>query len=301
MNFQGTSIKSRVADLPRPTVVMALAVFCIPVLTLHVPLSLATLLPVLALIAIIGRFVSGAPRFRFNKMSIVVVAAIIILAAASAAWSFSVELTWDKLTRTAIIALIGLVFVAAMSGLDRAQSRIILTAFLAGFLGALALVVVERVIGEILVGTQVLTISVGNFLDLFNRPLALFAIMIWPAALILSDRRPLYGVVAVILCLGLFATFQTGAATAGVVLGAIVFACVYAAPRIMAPLTGAVLGLSVLLAPTIEETVRGVRSAAIRLSSAIDLAVRQRKNCGATNARVGIQHLAGNTRRQGKS
>jgi exopolysaccharide production protein ExoQ len=244
--------KSRITLLTRPEVLLGLVVFLTPLLTLFVPLSLATLLPLLVLFAVICRVVSGAPRFRFGRMPAIVVAAIIIVAAASAGWSFSAELTWDKIPRTAVIAVVGVVLLAAMRGLEPAQGRTISKAFLAGIILVFVLIVAGRVVGEILIRTALMEGSILRFLNNFNRPLSLLSIMIWPAAVTLTDRRPAYGIAAVVACLALFATFQTAAATAAVAMGAIVFTGVYAAPRIMAPLTGTLLGIAVLLAPTID-------------------------------------------------
>lgn len=252
MKSQGSPINFRLSRLAQPTLLLGGVVFLVPVLTLYVPLSLATLLPVLVVVAIAGRIVSGRPEFRLSRISIIVVSALILLATASAAWSYSAELTWEKIPRTAMIALAGALLLAAMSGLDRTQSRIISKAFLAGFMLALVLVMSERATGGLLFRTALVMGSEGNFLNQFNRPLSLLSIMLWPAVVILTDRRPVYGIATVIGCLGLFATFQTGAATAAVAVGIVVFAGIYAAPRIIGPLTGALLGASVLLAPTIE-------------------------------------------------
>ena len=252
MKSQGSPINFRLSRLAQPTLLLGGVVFLVPVLTLYVPLSLATLLPVLVVVAIAGRIVSGRPEFRLSRISTIVVSALILLATASAAWSYSAELTWEKIPRTAMIALAGALLLAAMSGLDRTQSRIISKAFLAGFMLALVLVMSERATGGLLFRTALVMGSEGNFLNQFNRPLSLLSIMLWPAVVILTDRRPVYGIATVIGCLGLFATFQTGAATAAVAVGIVVFAGIYAAPRIVGPLTGALLGASVLLAPTIE-------------------------------------------------
>tara|TARA_R110000868_G_scaffold7354_3_gene39977 strand:- start:12410 stop:13636 length:1227 start_codon:yes stop_codon:yes gene_type:complete len=252
MKSQGSPINFRLSRLAQPTLLLGGVVFLVPVLTLYVPLSLATLLPVLVVVAIAGRIVSGRPEFRLSRISTIVVSALILLATASAAWSYSAELTWEKIPRTAMIALAGALLLAAMSGLDRTQSRIISKAFLAGFMLALVLVMSERATGGLLFRTALVMGSEGNFLNQFNRPLSLLSIMLWPAVVILTDRRPVYGIATVIGCLALFATFQTGAATAAVAVGIVVFAGIYAAPRIVGPLTGALLGASVLLAPTIE-------------------------------------------------
>jgi exopolysaccharide production protein ExoQ len=246
------SIKLSIARNGWPTLLLGLAVFLTPLLTLHVPLSLAILLPVLTVFAVLGRIVMGTPRFRFNVMSTTVVVAIIIAAAASAGWSYSADLSWEKLPRTAMIAFLGIGLLAAMSGLERAQTRTISKAFLFGIILTFALLVCERVIGEILIRTDLIEGVVNDFLNKFNRPLSLLAIMLWPAVAILADKRPAYGIAGVVLSLAVFMTFQTGAATAAIAFGALIFVCVYMAPRIMAPLTGALLGISVFLAPTID-------------------------------------------------
>jgi exopolysaccharide production protein ExoQ len=247
------SIRSFVAQRGWPTLLMGLTIFLTPLLALHVPLSLAILLPVLAILAILERLMTGTPRFRFNVILTVVVAAIVAAAAASAGWSYSADLTWEKLPRTAMIAFLGIVLLAAMSGLERAQTHTLSKAFLFGIILTFALLTSERVIGEILIRTDLIDSGMNQFLNRFNRPLSVFAIMLWPAVAILASKRPVYGVAGVVLCLAVFATFQTGAAIAAVAFGAIIFVCVYIAPRVMAPLTAALLGISVLLAPTIDD------------------------------------------------
>jgi len=252
MIAESLSIKFRIARRDWPTLLMGLAVFLMPLLTLHVPLSLAILLPVLTISAILGRILMGTPRFRFNIISTVFVAAIVVAAAVSAGWSYSADLTWEKLPRTAMIALLGTVLLAAMSGLERAQTRTLTKAFLFGIILTFALLVSERVIGEFLIRTDLIDSGMNKFLNTFNRPLSLFAILLWPAVAILTDKRPVYGVAGVVLCLAIFAAFQTAAAIAAVAFGALIFVCVYMAPRIMAPLTGVLLGISIFLAPTID-------------------------------------------------
>lgn len=252
MIAESLSIKFRIARRDWPTLLMGLAVFLMPLLTLHVPLSLAILLPVLTISAILGRILMGTPRFRFNIISTVFVAAILVAAAVSAGWSYSADLTWEKLPRTAMIALLGTVLLAAMSGLERAQTRTLTKAFLFGIILTFALLVSERVIGEFLIRTDLIDSGMNKFLNTFNRPLSLFAILLWPAVAILTDKRPVYGVAGVVLCLAIFAAFQTAAAIAAVAFGALIFVCVYMAPRIMAPLTGVLLGISIFLAPTID-------------------------------------------------
>lgn len=252
MIAESLSIKFRIARRDWPTLLMGLAVFLMPLLTLHVPLSLAILLPVLTISAILGRILMGTPRFRFNIISTVFVAAILVAAAVSAGWSYSADLTWEKLPRTAMIALLGTVLLAAMSGLERAQTRTLTKAFLFGIILTFALLVSERVIGEFLIRTDLIDSGMNKFLNTFNRPLSLFAILLWPAVAILTDKRPVYGVAGVVLCLAIFAAFQTAAAIAALAFGALIFVCVYMAPRIMAPLTGVLLGISIFLAPTID-------------------------------------------------
>lgn len=232
--------------------VLAGPVFLFPLLAAYVPLSLAVLLPVFVLIVAANRLLSGMPVFRFDRLSTVVFVALLAVVALSTQWSIVPDLSWNKLPRTAMIVLLGLVLVAAMSGFETAQTRNLARIFLAGTFVAVVAIVTERIIGEILLSAEIPEFTRNHFLNTFNRPLALLSIMLWPAVVVLSDRRPVYGVAAIIGIFVLFSTFQTGAATAAVALGALVFCIVYPAPRIMAPLIGIVLGLSVLLAPTVN-------------------------------------------------
>jgi exopolysaccharide production protein ExoQ len=252
MQREPSPFSSRLTALARPQVLIGLIVFLAPVLALYVPLALATLLPVAVLFTVIGRIGSGAPRFRPNTASSVFVAGLIVTAAASVGWSYATDLTWDKLPRTALIAVAGMLLVAAASGLGKDETRSISKSFIAGIILTLVLIVIERFSGGLLIRTDISSTNLVGFLNQFNRPLSIVAIMIWPAAVILADKRPVYGIGLIAITLMMFATFQTGAATAAVVFGTLVFGGVYAAPRIMAPLTGAFLGIAVLLAPTIE-------------------------------------------------
>ncbi len=238
--------------LLRPARTIGLVAFLTPLLTVYVPLSLAVILPVGACLAVVSRVFSGTPIFRFDRLSAFVLGGILLIAGISAAWSFAPDLTFDKLSRTAMATIAGLVFCASMKGLDGEATKRVLTCFLAGVGIALILIIIERASGGLLIRGIAADRTHNSFLNQFNRPLSLLSVLIWPAVVILVQWGRMWGIGAMALFVCILSTFSSVASAVAIGAGALVFTAVYFFPRVGALVVGVTLAASVLLAPTIN-------------------------------------------------
>ncbi|CAN0402964.1 unnamed protein product [Discosporangium mesarthrocarpum] len=252
MKPAGISQKSGLSLLIDPAVFMGMIGALTPVLTLYIPLSLAIILPVGAVFLVVFRIATGEPKLNFDRLPLIVIVGMLCLGVASLLWSYAPELTVDKLPRTALAVLAGVIFITAVKGLDDRTTRIFILSFLSGMLIVLALVFLERFSGGILLREKIPDVSLNNFLNQFNRPLAVLSVLIWPAIVILSRRH--WGLA--VLAFGIYASclmfFITSAAIVAVVIGAIAFVTVYLLPRAGPISVALILSASVLIAPTVD-------------------------------------------------
>lgn len=235
-----------------PVKAIGAVAFLAPLLTVYVPLSLAIVLPVGAILLVACRRTMGFSPFRFDWPVVVVLAGLLIVAALSVLWSHSPELSLDKLSRTAMAMTAGLVFVTALKGLDGEAAKRVSSCFLAGMGVALLLIIIERLTGGLMLRLGTADHTQNTFINQFNRPLAILSILIWPAAVILAQQRRIWGIGAVGFFICILLAFSSGAAAAAIGAGALVFAAVYIFPRMGAIVVGIGLAASVLLAPAID-------------------------------------------------
>lgn len=226
--------------------------FLTPLLSVYLPLSLAIVLPVGAAISLVCLRTGGLPRFRCDWPVVGVLAGAVFVAALSIIWSHSPELSLDKLPRTVMSIAAGLVFLTAMKGLDGEATKRVSSCFLAGVGIALILIIIERISGGLMIGLLVAESTQNAFLNQFNRPLAIMSVFIWPAVVILAQRRIIWGMGAIALFVCVLLAFSSGAAAAAIGAGTLVFSAVYIFPRMGALVVGVGLAATVMLAPTID-------------------------------------------------
>jgi O-antigen ligase len=226
--------------------------FLTPLLSVYLPLSLAIVLPVGALLSLVCRSNAGSPTFRFDWLPGVVLGGTLLISGISAVWSLSPDLTFDKLSRTAMATIAGLVFYTAMKGLDGETTKRVGTCFVVGIGIALILLIIERASGGLLIRGSATDLTQNSFLNQFNRPLSIMAVFMWPAVVILVQWGRIWGIGALGLFICILSTFSSVAAAAAIGAGTLVFAVVYLFPRMGALVVGVALAASVLLAPTID-------------------------------------------------
>lgn len=243
-----------------PAQIIGLVAFVTPVLLVYAPLSLAVILPVAVLAAVICWIFGRNCQISVHKASALVVAALLLTITASALWSYAPDLTLAKLPRTATTCVLGILFIGVVIGCDEQQRRRISAYLAAGAGAAIALIVIERLTGGMILPISVADIDLNYFLNQFNRPLSILSILIWPVAIWAAQIKLRYGIVVVIATFLLMLTFNTGSAIMAVATGAVAFVMVYSVPRASAILIGTVFVASILLAPTIERAIPSPKS-----------------------------------------
>ncbi|MAI49185.1 MAG: hypothetical protein CMM16_01295 [Rhodospirillaceae bacterium] len=225
--------------------------FLAPLLTVYIPLSMAIVLPVGAVLLLTCRRINGLSPFRFDWPVVVVLTGFLIVAALSVLWSHSPALSLDKLSRTTMAMIAGLVFITALKGLDGEVANRVSSCFLAGMGIALVLIIAERLAGGLMLRIEA-DKTQNMFINQFNRPLAILSILIWPAVVILAQQRRVWGIGAIALFVCILLAFSSGAAAAAIGAGAVVFTAVYIFPRMGAIVVGIGLAAGILLAPAID-------------------------------------------------
>lgn len=253
MNFAGLSQKSGLSRRVDPALFIGLVAFLTPVLAFYLPLSLSIIMPAGAILLLVCRFVTGFPKFDFDLLPVLVIAGLVSVAALSGLWSYAPDLTFDRLPRTGLAVLSGLIFVIAVKGLDDRAVRTFSRCFLAGLALTLTLVAIEKISGGMLLRYSIRDGSVAGFFNQFNRPLSVLSVLIWPAAVILARRHWALAVAAVGIYAAFLPFFVTTAAIAALAAGAIVFLAVYLLPKLGPIVVGLTLAASVIAAPTIDQ------------------------------------------------
>lgn len=223
-----------------------------PLLTLYLPLSLAVILAVGAVIMLIFRIAAGFPRLNVDLLPLLAIAGLMLVAALSALWSYEPDLSLDRLPRTLLAVFAGVIFISAVKGLDERATRIASQCFLVGMAITLFLIVIETQTGGMLLRYSIADDTLSYFLNQLNRPLSILSVLIWPAAVILAGRHWALAFAAVGVFAAFLPFFITSAAIAAVAVGAVTFALVYILPKTGAAIVGFVLALGVLAAPTID-------------------------------------------------
>jgi O-antigen ligase len=235
-----------------PVRAISAVAFLTPLLSVYLPLSLAVVLPVGAALSLACRSTTGSPRFRWDWPVAAVFGGLLVVAALSVFWSHSPALSLDKLSRTAMAIIAGLIFITAMKGLDSEAAKRASSWFLAAMVVALILIIVERISGGLIIRRVAADYSENMFINQFSRPLALLSAFIWPAVVVLARRGRIWGLGAIGLFVCILFAFSSGAAAVAIGTGTVVFAVVYFFPRMGASAIGVALAASVVLAPTVD-------------------------------------------------
>ena len=93
MKPAGISQKSGLSLLIDPAVFMAMIGGLTPVLTLYVPLSLAIICLVGAVLLAVFRIATGEPKLDFDRLPLIAIVGMLCLGVVSLLWSYAPELT----------------------------------------------------------------------------------------------------------------------------------------------------------------------------------------------------------------
>lgn len=252
MKIVCVSGKTGLSRLATPTTFMGLIAFLTPPFTLYLPLSLAIILAAGAVIMMIFRILGWLPRPNLDLLPLLAIGGLMFIVALSTLWSYAPEHSLDRLPRTLLAVLAGVIFISAVKALDGHVTRTTSRCFLSGMAMTLFLIGVETQTGGMLLRNSIDEDTLSSFLNQLNRPLSILSVLIWPAAVMLAARHWALAFSAVGIFAAFLPFFITSAAIAAVVVGAVIFSIVYILPKTGAAIVGFVLATGVLAAPTID-------------------------------------------------
>ena len=252
MNSLERPKKSGLSFVINPATIVGLIALSTPICILYIPLFLAVVLPVTAIFLLTFRFATGRPKFDFDPIPSGAILGMLAVVVLSVFWSYASELTLDRLPRTVIAVVSGIVFITAVKGLDDRTARVFSRCFLTGMLLVLLLIMIERLSGGMLLPYSVKNDTEVFFLNHFNRPLSIMSVLIWPVVVILARRHWGLAIAAIGLYLGCLPFFVNISAFAAIAIGAIIFAFVYILPKTGPMIVGAILATTIVAAPTID-------------------------------------------------
>ena len=252
MNTLKNSEKSALLLVINPAVIVGVIAFLTPICILYIPLFLAVVLPVAAIFLLTSRFAAGRPKFNFDPIPSGAILGMLAMVAFSVFWSYESELTLDRLPRTVIAVISGVVFITAVKGLDDRTARVFSRCFLASMMLVLVLIMIERSSGGMLLPYSRTHDTGMFFLNQFNRPLSIMSVLIWPVVVILARRHWALATAAIGLYLACLPFFINISAFAAIAIGAVIFAFVYMLPKTGPLIVGIILATTTVAAPTID-------------------------------------------------
>jgi len=252
MNSPKFPEKSALSLVLNPATIVGLIAFLTPICIFYIPLFLAVVLPVTAILLLTCRLTSTLPKFEFDPIPSGIILGMLLLVLLSIFWSYESALTLDRLPRTLIAVISGLVFITAVKGLDDRTARIFSRCFLASMMLVLVLIMIESVSGGLLLPYSRTDNTGVFFLNQFNRPLSIMSVLIWPVVVILARRNWRLATAAIGLYLACLSFFINISAFAAIAVGAIVFAFVYMLPKTGPLIVGVILATTIVAAPTID-------------------------------------------------
>jgi exopolysaccharide production protein ExoQ len=231
---------------------LGVTAFLAPVLLVYAPLSMAIILPAGVVIALLPGLLRRRLALRFDAATTALLIAFVAIAAASYLWAYQPTSTIEKLPRTTLTVAMGLLFIASAAALDSGGRKRVATALVAGIAAAFVALALERLLGGAFLPRDINGGGKNAFLNLFNRPLSVLSIMVWPAAAHICRNKPVAG--GGLIALAFFGSlfFPTAAATLALIAGAVASLLTFFAPRAGTALTAAIVAGTVLFAPAIE-------------------------------------------------
>lgn len=223
------------------------------------PKQLAALVAVAAsLCVVLGwrilRESAHAPRVLLLPLAL-----LIIWMATTAFWTIDIEFTLAETARFALMALGGLILIAAARALDERGRQTVANWFMAGFAVGLGILAFEIATEGLLLRSLWWLINLDKrfiFSVTYNRATSVIGVLAWPAALFFLQRRaPI--VATLCLAVGAYMVYdlQKWASLIALLCGALIFAIGFFAPRTTARVLAVGVALLLLAAPVLPRTV----------------------------------------------
>lgn len=239
--------------------ILAGAAFLAMPLGVLAPKQLATLVALAAaLCVVLGwrvlREAAHAPRLLFLPLAL-----LVAWMAASALWTVDIRFTLVETARFALMALGGLILIAAARALDERGRLSVGNWFMAGFVVGLAILGFEIATEGMLLRSIWWMIGLDKrfiFSVTYNRATSVIGVLAWPAALFFLQRKaPL--VAGIALAAGAFMVhdLQKWASLIALLSGAVVFGAGLLSARATARVLAAGVALLLIAAPVLPRTV----------------------------------------------
>jgi exopolysaccharide production protein ExoQ len=248
-----TPLATRTGSASLASLVVGGGAFLVPLLLIYAPLGLAGLMPAILVLTVVARLIRRETVFRLDWILITIILAIATLILLSTIWSFVPDTTFSKAPRTAAALISGGLLIGVVSRFSKAERAVALNAAAIGIFVGLLCLAGERLMDGMFFPSVSKTFDLNRFLNLFNRALSVLAILVWPIAVHLERKKRFSGYALVGTFFALLFAFQTGAATAAVVLGATAFAICYAAPKWGSIALAGLTAGWIVLSPTIDQ------------------------------------------------
>ena len=239
--------------------ILAGAAFLAIPLGVLAPMQLATLVSVAAaLCAVLGwrvlREAAHAPRALLLPLVLLVAWML-----ASALWTVDIRFTLIETARFGLMALAGLILVAAARALDARGRLAVGNWFMAGFVAGLALLAFEIATEGLLLRSAWWAIGLDKrfiFSVTYNRATTAIAVLSWPAALFFLQRKaPVVAAIALMTGAFLVQDLQKWASLIALLSGAMVFGASLLSARVTARVLAACVALLLIAAPILPRTV----------------------------------------------
>ena len=235
--------------------VLGVAAFLFMPLGIFAPLGIA---PLLVTTAIAALAVERGIKKRWPSppaMLTGIIGIIFAWALVSILWTADPGAVAEKLLRLLGVLVAGLIVGDIALGLSQTERRILARLLIAGVLLAGVLMTVERITDAPI--KHLLSSELADellILSSFNRGATMFALLVWPATLLLYRWRRGAAIAFWIGTLTLLLSLLSGAAVLAVAAGGIVFLLAWFAPRRMPVLLAALISAYMFASPLISGT-----------------------------------------------
>jgi exopolysaccharide production protein ExoQ len=187
------------------------------------PRALAIVLPVAALGAGIAALRVGA--LDLPPVATTILVAVLAWGGASAVWAFEPRLVWSVWFQIAGLAAAGLVLLGIARHLDDGGRASVGTALAIGVIVALAFLFIEWASARLFDHSLMAMVTTRRPFTtaVFNRGAATVALLVWPAALVVWQRRgAVWGVALILAAMAVVLQFDSLAAIIGLLAGGLV-------------------------------------------------------------------------------
>lgn len=239
--------------------ILAGAAFLVLPLGVLAPKQLATLVALAATMCVLLGW--RALRAGAHAPAIVLAPLVLLIVwmTATVFWTVDVDFTLIETARFALMALAGLILVAAARALDSDGRQSVGSWAMAGFAAGLVILGFEIATDGMLLRSAWWVIGIDKrfiFSVIYNRATSVIGVLAWPATLFFLQRRtPVIATLCFAAGVYMVHDLQKHASLIALISGALVFGAAYLSARVTARVLAAAVALLLFAAPLVPRTV----------------------------------------------